>query len=190
MSVEESAAAFSAMGRVARRWVVANVALEHAAALAESPPDGLKAVRTGAWVKIGPTPQMTGDRPAQGFEAIAILHADGEGSARMWWNGGGRAAVYHFQAEMRGVYPTQKPEPLVSRLLHDFADPGDDVLDPFCGSGTTLVCAWRLGHRAVGCDVREEALEISVRRLEAAMRQGRMPSAARAPTMADQRSLV
>ena len=182
-SDEESEAAFAAMGHVARRWVVATVASEHASALALSPPEGLKAVRTGAWVKIGPTPQMTGDRPAQWWEAVAILHAsDGE---RMRWNGGGRAAVWTFQAEMRGEYPTQKPERLINALLADFAEPADDVLDPFCGSGTTLLCAWRRGHRAVGCDVREQALEIAARRLEREMRQGRV-LIPRMPGLADQ----
>ncbi len=140
---------------------------------------GLRFIRGGAWVKLGPTPQMTGDRPAQGWEAIAILHAaDGE---RMRWNGGGRAAVYHCQAEMHGVYPTQKPEPLIHRLLADFADPGDDVLDPFCGSGTTLLYAWRRWHKATGCDVREEACEIAAKRIEVAMRQGRLPTDAARP---------
>ena len=176
---DDMAAAMVAMGRVARRWVLATVAFEHAGRLCDDPPEGLKFVRCGAWVKAGPTPQMTGDRPAQGWEAIAMLHAaDGE---RMRWNGGGRAAVYHCQAEMRGVYPTQKPEALIQRLLADFADPGDDVLDPFMGSGTTLLCAWKRGHKATGCDVREEACEIAAKRIEAAMRQGRLPTdAARA----------
>lgn len=182
-------AAFDAMGRVARRWIVATSAYQHVALLEETPPEGTRFVRCGVWTKVAPTPQMTGDRPATGWEALAILHSVASGE-KMRWNGGGRAAVYHCQAEMRGQYPTQKPEGLVSRLLLDFAEPADDVLDPFCGGGTTLLCAWRLGHRAVGCDVREAALEITAKRLEAAMRQGRMPVAARAPSSADQGVLV
>lgn len=62
------------------------------------------------------------------------------------------------------------------RFLADFADPTDDVLDPFMGSGTTLLCAWRRGHKATGCDVREAACEIAAKRIEQAMRQGRLPT--------------
>lgn len=179
ISVDDLRLAFDAIGRVARRWCLATAAYQHVAGLEEEPPEGLRFIRCGVWTKVAPTPQMNGDRPATGWEAIAMLHAaDGE---RMRWNGGGRAAVYHCQAEMRGVYPTQKPEALIHRLLCDFADPGDDVLDPFMGSGTTLLCAWKRGHKATGCDVREEACEIAAKRIEAAMRQGRLPTdAARA----------
>ena len=166
--------ALNAIGRVARRWVIATAAYQHVAGIEADPPDGLRWVRCGVWTKVAPTPQMTGDRPGVGWEAIAMLHA--ADSERMRWNGGGRAAVYHCQAEMRGVYPTQKPEALIQRLLADFADPGDDVLDPFMGSGTTLLCAWKRGHKATGCDVREEACEIAAKRIEAAMRQGRLPT--------------
>lgn len=46
---------------------------------------GLDYVRTGAWIKVGSTPQFSGDRPATGFEAITIAHPSG----RKRWNGGG-----------------------------------------------------------------------------------------------------
>lgn len=172
MTTREASAYFAEIGRVTSRWVVATVAFEHAARLYEEPPPGLRPIRTGVWVKIGPTPQMTGDRPAQGWEAVALLHAND--GPRMHWNGGGKAAVWHYQAEMRGGYPTQKPEPLISRLIADFADPSDLILDPFLGAGTTLACAWRAGHPAIGCDVREEACEIAAKRLELVMAQGRL----------------
>lgn len=168
---KQTAEFFGAMACVTRRWVLANVAFEHAAHLYENPPPGLRPVRTGVWVKLGPTPQMTGDRPAQGWEAVAILHAD---DRKMHWNGGGRPAVWHCQAEMRGEYPTQKPEPLISQFIADFADPGDTILDPFSGGGTTLVCAWKAGHPVIGCDIREEACEVAARRLERVMAQGRI----------------
>lgn len=171
-------AAFSAIGRVAARWVIGTVAYQHVARMEENPPDGLRFIRCGVWTKVAPMPQLTGDRPATGWEAVAILHAaDGK---RMRWNGGGRSAVWHHRSS-GGVYPTQKPEPLIQQFLADFADSGDDVLDPFMGSGTTLLCAWKRGHKAMGCDVREEACEIAAKRIEAAMRQGRLPTdAARA----------
>lgn len=178
MTEAQLGAAFDAIASVAARWVIATTAFEHAAKLYENPPTGLRPIRTGAWVKTNPMPQITGDRPAQGWEAVAILHA---GVGRPHWNGGGKPATWVGPSAQSTTYPTQKPEWLITRFLVDFADPGDDVLDPFMGSGTTLLCAWRRGHKATGCDVREEACEIAAKRIEAAMRQGRLPTdAARA----------
>ncbi len=187
-SHDDMAASFAAMGRAVSRWILATTAFEHAGRLCDEPPPGLRFIRAGAWVKSGPTPQMTGDRPAQGWEAIAMLHAEAGEAIR--WNGGGRAAVYHCQAEMHGVYPTQKPERLIHSLLSDFADHSDDILDPFMGSGTTLLCGWRRGHLVTGCDIREAACEIAAKRIELAMRQGRMPFSAPAPTKKDQTGLA
>lgn len=164
-------ATFDALGRVVSRWIVGTVAYQHAARMEEEPPNGLRFVRCGVWTKVAPTPQMTGDRPATGWEAVALLHAE---DRKLHWNGGGRPAVWHCQAEMRGEYPTQKPEPLISQFISDFADPGDTILDPFSGGGTTLVCAWKAGHPAIGCDIREEACEVAARRLERVMAQGRI----------------
>ncbi len=175
-----------AMGRVASRWVIATTAFEHAGRLCDAPPNGLRFIRCGSWVKIAPTPQMIGDRPAQGWEAVAILHAADGGKMR--WNGGGRPAVWTHRAEMNGEYPTQKPEPLINDFISDFADPSDDILDPFMGSGTTLLCGWRRGHRVTGCDIREAACEIAAKRIEQAMRQGRMPFVP-VPTRKDQTAL-
>jgi site-specific DNA-methyltransferase (adenine-specific) len=65
-------------------------------------------------------------------------------------------------------YPTQKPEKLLERIVRASSGPGGLVLDPFCGSGTTLVAAARLGRRAVGADIGALAIETSVARLAAA----------------------
>jgi site-specific DNA-methyltransferase (adenine-specific) len=184
---QQLADAFAGIGRVAARWVIGTVAYQHCARLEDEPPPGLKFIRCGIWTKVSPTPQMTGDRPGVGWESVAILHADAKG--RMRWNGGGRAGVWHHRAEMRGEYPTQKPEPLIMDFLADFGEPDDLVCDPFCGSGTTLLCAWKRGHKAIGCDIREAACEIAAKRIEAEMRQGRMPIAA-VPTRADQARLA
>ena len=61
-------------------------------------------------------------------------------------------------------HPAQKPEPLLRHILskHD----GCSVLDPFMGSGTTLVAAKRLGRRAIGIEIEERYCEIAVRRLQ------------------------
>lgn len=70
-------------------------------------------------------------------------------------------------AKERTGYPTQKPEALLRRLIEACTDPGDWVLDPYMGSGTTLAVAAAAGRRAIGLDVGVEAHEVTGRRLEA-----------------------
>lgn len=65
----------------------------------------------------------------------------------------------------RTGYPTQKPERLLERWILACTDPGDLVLDPYCGSGTTLAVASRLGRRAVGIDSGDEAIATASERL-------------------------
>jgi site-specific DNA-methyltransferase (adenine-specific) len=63
-------------------------------------------------------------------------------------------------------YPTQKPLALLERIVRASSCPGGLVVDPFCGSGTTLVAATRLGRRYVGCDTSPLAIEVTRTRLE------------------------
>lgn len=67
----------------------------------------------------------------------------------------------------RTGYPSQKPETLLERLVEALSDPGDVVLDPYAGSGTTLAVAARLGRVFVGIDASEVAFDIARTRLEA-----------------------
>ena len=69
-------------------------------------------------------------------------------------------------AKERTGYPTQKPLALLERLLESCTDPGDLVVDPYLGSGTTAVAALRLGRRAIGIDVNRRAVTIAKRRLD------------------------
>lgn len=69
------------------------------------------------------------------------------------------------KARERTGYPTQKPLALLERIIGLTTHPGDLVLDPFCGSGTTLVAALRLGRRGIGVDRSAEAVELAQRRL-------------------------
>jgi len=70
-------------------------------------------------------------------------------------------------ARERTGYPTQKPEALLSRLIEACTEPGDLVVDPYAGSGTSLVAAIRLGRRAIGIDQNPEAIQLSEQRLRA-----------------------
>ncbi len=62
-------------------------------------------------------------------------------------------------------YPTQKPVALLERILNASSNPGDVVLDPFCGCGTTVHAAQKLGRRWIGIDVTHLAVGLIEKRL-------------------------
>ena len=68
-------------------------------------------------------------------------------------------------AETTG-YPTQKPLKLLERIVRAASTPTSRVLDPMCGSGTTLVAAAQLGRRWAGVDASETAIRVTRQRLE------------------------
>jgi len=70
------------------------------------------------------------------------------------------------KAKERVGYPTQKPIALLERVLAIASDEGDVVLDPFCGSGTTLVAAKLNNRRYIGIDESVDAVALSKQRLE------------------------
>jgi len=80
-------------------------------------------------------------------------------------------ASLNNMARERTGYPTQKPLALLELLVKACCPPEGVVLDPCCGSGTTLVAAVRLGRRAVGFDVSPDAVALAQRRLHAAVAQ-------------------
>lgn len=68
-----------------------------------------------------------------------------------------------------GKHPTQKPLALLERIIWAASKPGDVVLDPFCGSGTTGVAALKHGRRFIGIDQSKKYLALTQRRLHAEM---------------------
>jgi site-specific DNA-methyltransferase (adenine-specific) len=68
-------------------------------------------------------------------------------------------------AEERMGYPTQKPVALLERILNASSNPGDVVLDPFCGCGTTVHAAEKLGRQWIGIDVTHLAIGLIEKRL-------------------------
>lgn len=63
-------------------------------------------------------------------------------------------------------YPTQKPVALLERIINTSSNPGDVVLDPFCGCGTALVAAQKLGRRWIGIDITYLAIAVMKARLK------------------------
>ena len=70
------------------------------------------------------------------------------------------------KATERVGYPTQKPVLLLERIIELVTDEGDVVLDPFCGSGTTLIAAKLLKRVYIGIDISSAAIKLTRRRLK------------------------
>ncbi len=162
---------FIAMARqclaLARRWVVMTCDHRHAALTFDWP----EHIRLGAWVKVGPMPQISGDRPGSGHESVLVMH--GPGPKR--WNRGGGAGIWILPPVKCGTdVATQKPIALLDRFVSDFTDDGETVMDPFMGSGTTAIACANQGRAFIGIEREPRHFDIACRRIEDAQRQQRM----------------
>lgn len=131
----------------------------------------IKYKRACIWVKPDSTPQLNGQGPAQGAECFVSAWC-GVGHAR--WNSGGKRGVYTHCVNghgRQGEHPTEKPVSLMSEILADFTNPGQTILDPFMGSGTTGVAAAKLGRRFIGIEIEPRYFDIARKRIEDAYRQ-------------------
>ena len=153
-------------GRLAKRWALVFCQVEAAMiwrGVLEA--GGLGYKRTCVWVKPDAKPQFTGDRPGMGYESIVAMHAPGKPR----WNGGGRGGVFTFNKNDNGGFPaphpTTKPDKLMRELIGLFTDPGETILDPFAGSGSTLRAAKDMGRKAIGIEMSEEYCKVIQRRL-------------------------
>ena len=68
--------------------------------------------------------------------------------------------------EKRYEHPTQKPVKLMRRLIEKFTKKGDLIIDPYCGSGSTLVACIKIERDFVGCDINEEYCKIAEERIK------------------------
>jgi site-specific DNA-methyltransferase (adenine-specific) len=155
--------------RLAQRWVIVFSDVEWHHFWRDWMP--LPLVRVCIWDKVDSAPQFTGDRPAASAEVFLLFHADG----RKRWNGGGKRNVYRYEVNgERGPkpHPSTKPLALMEALVSDFTDPGELILDPFAGSGTTGVACKRLGRGFIGWEKDPVFHAAAVKRIEAARQQG------------------
>lgn len=128
------------------------------------------------------------DPPKKGWRvSLPVMERlDREGRLAFPAKPGGRIARKHYLGEQKGPkvtdvwsdfgplqaanieklgYPTQKPEALLSRIINASSGPDEVVLDPFCGCGTTIAAASKLGRQWIGIDISPTAIEIMRRRL-------------------------
>jgi site-specific DNA-methyltransferase (cytosine-N4-specific) len=130
-----------------------------------------------AWVKNNPMPESVDDRCTKAYEHVIMATktpdyhwnhdaaqeptTDGKATRNMrnWWLINTRG--------YDGAHFAVFPESLVERCVRLSTRPGDLVLDPFAGSGTTLAVATRLGRTALGIELNPEYADLAVKRLAA-----------------------
>lgn len=152
---------------IANRWVIMTCDWLHTAELAKEMPDEF--IRAGVWIKPNGMPQYTGDRPAMGWESVAILHRKG----KKFWNGGGKHAVWNIP-KVHGNHPTEKPLALLESFINLFTNNQEIVLDPFMGSGTTGVACVTMARKFIGIEKEQKYFDIACQRIENAQRQERL----------------
>lgn len=127
--------------------------------------------RACVWVKPDSAPNFTGQGPAAGFECFVCAWS---GQGRATWNAGGKRGVYKHivnPPDRHGGHPTEKPWRLFAEILLDFVKPAQTVLDPFMGSGTTLVAAQKTGRNATGIEMNPDYFAMACERVDQASRQ-------------------
>lgn len=107
-----------------------------------------------------------GERVPQPTEVAAIEERFGVTLTVPTFNNGEKhSAVWQFPQTDTTDHPTPKPLSTVARQIEVTSNPGDLILDPFAGSGTTLRAAKDLGRRAIGVELAERYCEVIARRL-------------------------
>lgn len=133
------------------------------------------------WIKPDGMPQFNGQHAGMGYESMVSAWC---GKGRSKWNGGGKHGVYTFPKDSANktsvakdekgkpiTHSTEKPIRLMEALVRDFTDPTQTILDPFMGSGTTLVACAKLGRKGIGIELEEKYFDIACRRVEEAYLQ-------------------
>ena len=82
-------------------------------------------------------------------------------------------------------HPTQKPTELLEFLIREYTNPGDTVLDPFMGSGSTGVACVNTGRKFIGMELDPGYFEVAKRRIEEAQAQARLDWNTRAPILSE-----
>ena len=88
------------------------------------------------------------------------------------------------------IHPTQKPVMLLQRLIALFTDPGEVVIDPCCGSGSTVIAAARSGRSGYGFEIKKQFYQSACDWVERDSQQQSLFSPRREPTNQDQAALL
>lgn len=141
--------------------------------------EGFKIINNITWQKTNPPPNLAcrcfthstetilwaqkADKKSRHYFNYELMKEQNDGKQmKDVWVG----ALTKPSEKKAGKHPTQKPEYLLERIILASTKPGDIVLDPFCGSGTTGVVANRYERYFIGIDTEDEYLNITRKRLE------------------------
>lgn len=128
--------------------------------------EGLSFFHSVIWDKLNPG---LGWRYRRQHEMVMIAHRTG-GSLR--WQDDAKAVrnIYSQMPPRDRVHPNEKPVEMVAHFLNLHSYPGDMILDPFMGSGTTGVAAVRMGRKFIGMEVDSQHFDTACRRISEAQR--------------------
>jgi site-specific DNA-methyltransferase (adenine-specific) len=137
---------------------------------------GYKILNDIAWYKVNPPPNLSCRYFVHSTETVLWARKNPKGRHTFNYelmkraNGGRQMqSMWHItppgpREKRYGKHPTQKPEALLERIVLASTNPGDLVLDPFCGSGTTGVACARHGRGFVGFELDEKYLKVAQQR--------------------------
>ena len=124
-----------------------------------------KQLRFIEWVKTNPQPLNSSRNYLTNCREIALLAV--KGGSPTFNSKYDNAVYFHpLQGGKFRIMPTQKSTKLCEELIEKHSNPGDLVLDPFMGSGTTAVAAYNVGRNAIGCEMREDMYDQAIDRIE------------------------
>jgi site-specific DNA-methyltransferase (adenine-specific) len=83
------------------------------------------------------------------------------------------SSIQKFNTEV-GLHPTQKPTELLKYLIKTYSNEGDLILDPFMGSGTTLIAAQQLNRKWIGIEINPDYVQLAKKRLTPYIQQQRL----------------
>jgi len=115
---------------------------------------------TGAYLTPGGQSAQLWERKVNTFWKPVLWYVKGE------YQGDWIGDVFQSRANEKESHDWQQSESGMIDLVEKMSNPGDLILDPFCGGGTTIKCAVQLGRRAIGSDISADCISLSAERID------------------------
>jgi len=154
---------FNSISVKCKGWIISFMEWRYIVDIEKNPFTDFEFMRFGVWLKTNPMPQISGDRPAHGWDGIIYLR---NAKTKPYWNGKGKHGNFYYSTVADGLHPTAKPLPIIRSIVENFTKKGDTILDPFMGSGTTLRACKDLGRKGIGIELDKKYVDIAIHRLK------------------------